>query len=95
VSLGNGTAFKITSAELPALHKTLQNRWSDMLTNQDRQKRNFHITIQNKVDSAVAKKLQAELTPTFQAFSFEVTGIHLWRYEGGPWTYVNTVLFEG
>ncbi|MCE7062193.1 2'-5' RNA ligase family protein [Dyadobacter sp. CY343] len=95
VSLGNGTAFKIISAELPKVHKTLQNSWSDVLTNQDRQKRNFHITIQNKVDSAVAKKLQAELTPTFQPFSFAVTGIHLWRYEGGPWTYLATVLFGG
>ncbi|TLV03506.1 2'-5' RNA ligase family protein [Dyadobacter luticola] len=93
VSLGNGTAFKIISPELPALHQTLRNRWFDHLTPQDRQKRNFHITIQNKVESQEAKKLQAELSPSFEPFSFQLTGIQLWRYHGGPWEYLRTLSF--
>ena len=41
VSLGNGTAFKIISPELPLLHQKLQKSWFDFLTSQGRQKRNF------------------------------------------------------
>ncbi|GGB81881.1 2'-5' RNA ligase family protein [Dyadobacter sediminis] len=88
VSLGGGTAFKIISPELPALHQMLQKGWFESLTNQDRQKRNFHITIQNKVEPHEAKKLQAELIPDFQPFRFSVHGIQLWRYLDGPWEFL-------
>ncbi|MCF2489250.1 2'-5' RNA ligase family protein [Dyadobacter sp. CY347] len=94
VSLGRGTAFKIVSPELSAIHQTLRKRWHDRLTAQDQQKRNFHITIQNKVEPHIAKKLQSELTPSFEPFEFAVSGIHLWRYLGGPWEYVTTIYFD-
>ena len=93
VSLGNGTAFKITSTELPVLHQKLQKKWFNFLTNQDRQKRNFHITIQNKVESQIAKQLQADMIPGFNPFSFTVHGIQLWRYHGGPWEYLTKFEF--
>ncbi|KQS33940.1 2'-5' RNA ligase family protein [Dyadobacter sp. Leaf189] len=95
VSLGFGTAFKIGAPELPALHQTLQKHWSQYLTNQDRQKRNFHITVQNKVEPAAAKKLLAELSGSFEPFSFAVSGIRLWRYKGGPWEFLTTIPFQG
>ncbi|WP_051663982.1 2'-5' RNA ligase family protein [Dyadobacter crusticola] len=95
VSLGFGTAFKIVSPELPALHQELQKRWAQYLTSQDKQKRNFHITVQNKVEPAAAKKLLAELSDNFEPFSFAVTGISLWRYKGGPWEFITTVPFLG
>ncbi|WP_439558175.1 2'-5' RNA ligase family protein [Dyadobacter sp.] len=95
VSLGFGTAFKISAPELPALHQTLQKRWSQYLTNQDRQKRNFHITVQNKVEPAAAKNLLAELSGSFEPFSFTVSGILLWRYKGGPWEFLTTIPFAG
>jgi hypothetical protein len=88
ISLGGGTAFKILSPELSLIHKNLQQAWLDSLTSQDRQKRNFHITIQNKVESQEAKKLQAALAPEFKPFSFSVLGIKLWRYLDGPWEYL-------
>ncbi|TDE14823.1 2'-5' RNA ligase family protein [Dyadobacter psychrotolerans] len=94
VSLGYGTAFKIKSPELSLLHQKLQRKWYDLLTNQDRQKRNFHITIQNKVASQVAKKLQADLTSGFEPFDFTVYGIQLWRYLDGPWEYISTIDFK-
>ncbi|QRR00077.1 2'-5' RNA ligase family protein [Dyadobacter sandarakinus] len=93
VSLGYGTAFKIVAPALPALHQQLQKHWHDALTNQDRQKRNFHITIQNKVEPARAKALQAELGHAFKPFSFAVTGFRLWRYLGGPWEYLESYDF--
>lgn len=93
VSLGRGTAFKIESAALPVLHQTLQKRWFDFLTKQDQQKRNFHITIQNKVEPQEAKRLQAELVPDFTPFSFTIQGIELWHYLGGPWAFYKRILF--
>jgi len=94
MSLGGGTAFKIISPGLPVLHQKLQKIWFEHMTSQDRQKRNFHITIQNKVESAEAKKLQAELTREFQPFSFTIDGIQLWRYHNGPWEYLMKFDFE-
>lgn len=94
VSLGNGTAFKIISPELPSLHQKLQKKWFASLSTQDRQKRNFHITIQNKVDYQLAKGLQAELMPDFEPFSFQVLGIKLWRYHNGPWEYLMNIDFN-
>ncbi|KAA6439529.1 2'-5' RNA ligase family protein [Dyadobacter flavalbus] len=88
VSLGGGTAFKIISPELSALHQKLQKGWLESLTNQDRQKRNFHVTIQNKVEPQEAKNLQAEMARDFQPFRFTVHGIQLWRYLDGPWEYL-------
>ena len=93
-SLGNGTAFKIISSELPALHQKLQKRWFEHLTSQDRQKRNFHITVQNKVEHLIAKELQAELAKDFEPFTFGITGIQLWRYLGGPWEYLMALDFK-
>jgi len=93
MSLGNGTAFKITSPMMPSLHQKLQKKWFEFLTSQDRQKRNFHITIQNKVESQAAKKLQAELSEHFEPFHFTVEGIQLWRYHHGPWEYLMTFHF--
>lgn len=93
VSLGNGTAFKIISLELPLLHQKLQKSWFEFLSNQDRQKRNFHITIQNKVEAEVAKKLQADMASGFEPFSFTIYGIQLWRYQQGPWEYLRRIDF--
>jgi 2'-5' RNA ligase len=88
MSLGNGTAFKIISPELPLMHQKLQKSWFDYLSNQDRQKRNFHITIQNKVEPVAAKKLQSDMAQDFKPFSFTVHGVQLWRYQNGPWEYL-------
>lgn len=95
ISLGGGTAFKIVSPELTLLHRNLQTHYHHSLTNQDKQKRNFHVTVQNKVEPSVAKSLQAELRSTFEPFSFTAEGIHLWRYLGGPWEFVRTFRFDG
>jgi len=94
MSLGNGTAFKIFSHELPLLHQRLQKSWFDHLTNQDRQKRNFHVTIQNKVEPMTAKMLQADLAQDFKPFNFTIYGIKLWRYHQGPWEYLMKINFE-
>ena len=88
VSLGKGVAFKIDCPELMSTHKELQGKWQQWLTPQDKQKRWPHITVQNKVLPAVAKQTLATLKSSFQPFTASGTGFDLWRYEGGPWKFL-------
>ncbi len=84
-SLGRGVAFNLENAELRALHRRLQMAWAAHLTPQDQQKLQPHITVQNKVDPAVARQLLADLQADFQPFAATGTGLKLWAYRGGPW----------
>ena len=94
VSIGKGVAFKIESVQLQKLHKALQEKWYSLLTPQDRQKLWPHITIQNKVAPAVAKETLNVLRSSFQPFTIYGTGLSLWSYEGGPWTFIKTFPFQ-
>ncbi len=94
VSIGNGVAFKIESPELMLLHKTLQNKWIEFLSNQDKQKLWPHITIQNKVPANEAKDLLNELQKNFKPFLLPAKGLHLWEYLNGPWKLVDEFLFS-
>ncbi|KAG0583444.1 hypothetical protein KC19_3G136200 [Ceratodon purpureus] len=83
--LGRGVAYTLENQRLRALHKRFQKQWHEELTSQDRQKLNPHITVQNKVDEAVARELHRELAEQFQPFEATGTGLQLWAYRGGPW----------
>jgi 2'-5' RNA ligase len=83
--LGRGVAYTLENQRLRALHKRLQKQWHGELTPQDQQKLNPHITVQNKVDEAVARELHRELAEQFQLFDATGTGLQLWAYRGGPW----------
>ncbi len=93
-SLGHGVAYTISSARLIALRRRLAARWATMLTPQDRQGFQPHITIQNKVTPVKARALLATLQTGFAPFAVEAQGLSLWRYEGGPWSPVTTVPFD-
>jgi hypothetical protein len=41
--------------------------------------------VQNKVEPAVARALQAELTAGFVRETVTARGLGLWHYRGGPW----------
>jgi hypothetical protein len=83
--MGRGVMYTLDNPQLPALHRDLQKRWEPWLTPQDRQGLRPHITVQNKVDPAVARALHEELAAGFQPFDATGTGIALWAYKGGPW----------
>ena len=84
-SLGRGVAFTLENEELRGLHHRLQTAFAPQLTPQDQQKLQPHVTIQNKVEPAVARKLLAELQADFSPFGAMGTGLHLWAYRQGPW----------
>lgn len=90
-SLGRGAALVVDAAELLQLRADLAARWQGWLTRQDQQRFSAHVTVQNKVDPAVARALVHDLTASFSPWRFTATGVHVWRYVGGPWDHVETV----
>ena len=83
--MGRGVMYALDNPPLAALHQRLQRQWEPWLTPQDKQKLRPHITVQNKVDPAVARALHEELAAGFQPFTATGTGLALWAYRGGPW----------
>ena len=91
--LGRGVAIAYDAPELARLHDDLASAWAGWLTAQDRQSFRAHVTIQNKVDPAVARALLDTLRDELEPPTCRVEGLDLWRYLGGPWEAVETVRF--
>lgn len=83
--LGNGVAFSLSSPALESLRALLARRFQPWLTRQDQQGFRPHVTVQNKVSSETARALETKLSADFVPWSFTVTRLCLWRYDGGPW----------
>ena len=86
VPLGRGVAYRLAADEAELLHRRLQDRWRAHLTRQDAQPFRPHVTVQNKVDPAVAKATLDRLRAAFRPETAHAVGLRLWRYDGGPWT---------
>jgi predicted trehalose synthase len=84
-SLGRGVAFELDSAELTALRARLAGAFDPWLTRQDRAGGRPHVTVQNKVEPAVARRLHDELSAAFVPEPVGARGLGLWHYRGGPW----------
>jgi hypothetical protein len=84
-SLGRGVAMNVESTKLTAVRSAFSKRRFGDLTPQDRQGFRPHITVQNKVEPAVATKLLDELVGQGWPSAGQVVGLELWRYLGGPW----------
>ena len=91
--LGRGVAIAYEAAELNRLHKTLAQAWAGWLSAQDRQGFRAHVTVQNKVEPAVARALLEEMRDGAEPPTCRVEGLDLWRYLGGPWEPIETVRF--
>jgi 2'-5' RNA ligase len=91
--LGRGAAYAVESTELARRHRALQQQWWPHLTRQDQQGLRAHVTVQNKVEPAVAKQTVVMLTAGFTPYEVTAVGFDLWRYEGGPWTHLTRVPF--
>ncbi|HYO35677.1 MAG TPA: 2'-5' RNA ligase family protein [Geodermatophilus sp.] len=83
--LGRGVAYRLRSGELAALHAGLAAEFDPWLTRQDRQRLSPHVTVQNKVEPAVARALRDRLAAGFSPHAVPARGLGLWRYLGGPW----------
>ena len=83
--LGRGVAYTLHSPEVAAVRSRLAAAWQPWLTPQDRQRHAPHVTVQNKVDPAVARALHDRLLADFAPHTAHARGLGLWRYLGGPW----------
>lgn len=93
--LGRGVAYTLDAPELTALRAGLAAAWEPWLTPQDRQWHAPHVTVQNKVEPAVARALRDRLAAEFVPHRVGARGLGLWRYLGGPWAPVAEFPFAG
>lgn len=93
--MGRGVAYRIHSPELMALREMVAEGLHGLLTAQDQGRPRLHITVQNKVEPAVARALHAELTAGFMPRPLVLSGLALHFYKGGPWEAIGHWPFRG
>lgn len=93
--LGRGVAYGLQMPEVVAVRARLAAAWRDWLTPQDRQTFRPHLTVQNKVAPVEARTTLEELQAAYVPWRGEVSGLALWRYEGGPWSDIAKMRFGG
>jgi hypothetical protein len=83
--MGRGVGYRVDSPGLAEIRAELAHAFTGLLTPQDQAGWRPHITIQNKVEPAVAKALHAELAARFVPRPLGLAGLAAWFYRGGPW----------
>ncbi len=91
--LGRGVAFRVECPELEAIRADLGQAFASMLVPQDRAGWRGHVTIQNKVEPAVAKALHTTLSAEFARRPLAIAGLASWWYRGGPWEPLSRHMF--
>ncbi|KPF64957.1 2'-5' RNA ligase family protein [Porphyrobacter sp. AAP60] len=99
MDLGTGTAIALEARQLLALRALIADHFHGSLTVQDLHEPRPHITVQNKVTKADARKLQASLGPVLAPWiakgRFTFPALELHRYCGGPWEKLGNYSFRG
>jgi 2'-5' RNA ligase superfamily len=95
MNLGKGTALALHSPAMLAIRESIAERFHGALTAQDSHAPRLHITIQNKVEPALAKALQAELAQTLRPCDFAFTGLGLHLYCNPHWEAQGVWKFRG
>jgi hypothetical protein len=93
--LGRGVAYRVDCPALLAMRDALADGFTGLLTPQDQARPRLHITVQNKVEPAVAKALHAALLAEFHPRPFAITGLAAHYYRGGPWEAIQAWSFSG
>jgi hypothetical protein len=93
--LGRGVAYHVDSPELQSIRDELAEEFRGLLIPQDQARPRLHITIQNKVEPALAKSLHAELLMTFKPRDLNISGLAAHYYMGGRWEPIGRWAFRG
>lgn len=93
--LGRGVALRVESPDLLAMRDHIAWHFQTDLIPQDQGTPRLHITIQNKVEPAVAKALHSALSAGFRPRPLAIVGLAAWHYLGGPWQLAGQVKFRG
>jgi hypothetical protein len=84
-SLGGGVAFRIDSPGLLDVRARIADHFAGTLTAQDQGIPRLHVTVQNKVPAAEARRLQGALAADFHPRPLMIAGLAAHHYLGGPW----------
>jgi hypothetical protein len=95
IMLGRGVAYRIDSPGLLAIRDELAHDFRGLLIPQDQARPRLHITVQNKVEPAVAKALHAQLAVQFTPRPLAISGLAAHYYRGGPWENIARWSFRG
>ena len=95
MDLDSGVALRIASTELERLREELADEFHGLLTAQDTGRWTPHITVQNKAEPRIARRLLAELRAQFDPRPLEITGLQLIRYVDGEWLPLARYAFRG
>ncbi|CAN5398881.1 2'-5' RNA ligase family protein [soil metagenome] len=93
ISLDRGVAYRIESPGLEAIRGRLAEAFASMLTPQDSAGWRPHVTVQNKVEPAVAKALLGTLRAGFEPRAVKIAGLASFWYRGGPWETLSRHMF--
>ena len=94
-NLGGGVAYRVHSPALEDLRAELAEDFHGLLSAQDAAGWRPHVTIQNKVDPAVARKLHQSLARGFEPRALAIPALQLHEYHGGPWAALGRWPFRG
>ena len=87
-----GVAIQLRSPQLSALRDELAREFRPWLGPDDIFRP--HVTIQNNVGPAEARRTEREIAATFLPKRLTGLGLHLWRYRDGPWEDVQLFRFR-
>jgi hypothetical protein len=82
--LGFGFAIEVRCPELDSWRKQVLELPFDF-TPQDQRHKKLHVTIQNKVESSLAKEDFKRFSLSWGATQGTIEGLDFWRYLNGPW----------
>lgn len=95
LNLGGGVAYRIHSPELEYMRAELADGFHGLLSAQDAAGWRPHVTIQNKVEPKVARRLHAVLNGSFEPRPLAIPALALHEYLGGPWAPLGRWPFRG
>jgi 2'-5' RNA ligase len=85
MDLDSGVALRVSSPELEHIRDELADAFHGLLSSQDRGPWAPHVTIQNKVEPRVARKLLEQIRAQFEPRPLKIAGLRLVRYVEGKW----------
>jgi hypothetical protein len=85
IDLDSGVAIRIDSPELERIREALASEFHGLLTAQDSGRWTPHVTIQNKAEPRIARKLLVAMRTAFEPRPVGISGLQLVRYREGEW----------
>jgi 2'-5' RNA ligase len=95
IDLVGGVALRVVSDDLDALREELADALHGLLGAQDDRGWRPHVTIQNKAEPGISRRLSQSLERDFRQRPLRIAGFGLHRYLGGPWETLRVYPFRG